>query len=67
MPRDRRFDQQPCNTHRAMPSQAQDIDAAIAASLHAAENEGWPPIRPVDAKSARLHGTDTTTARSLLH
>ncbi|HEX2596109.1 MAG TPA: hypothetical protein VHL61_06590 [Luteimonas sp.] len=50
-----------------MPSMAPDVDAAIAASLRAAENEGWPPLRPVDAAPARLHCPDTTTVRRLLH
>jgi hypothetical protein len=68
MPRDRLFRPQPCKAHRCvMPSMAPDVDAAIAASLRAAENEGWPPLRPVDAAPARLHCPDTTTVRRLLH
>jgi len=54
MPRDRLFHPRPDKAHRCvMPAMALDVDAAIAASLRAAENEGWPPIRPSDQRRVR--------------
>jgi hypothetical protein len=62
MPRDHRLHPQPSNAQRAVPLEANDVDAAIAASLHAAENEGWPPIRAVNAAPERLADPNTTVA-----
>jgi len=51
MPRDRLVQQRPCKAHRSVTAMvALDVDAGIAASLRAAENEGWPPIRPLHAQ-----------------
>jgi len=63
MPRDRLFQQRPCKAHRSVTAMvALDVDAGIAASLRAAENEGWPPIRPVNAAPERLADSNTTVA-----
>ena len=54
MPLDRLIHPRLCKAHRRVrPPKPREDDAAIAASLRAAENEGWPPARPAGILPAR--------------